>query len=74
MIKAKDQAGRALEFNVCGRHEDDLEVDEIYYLEGEDKVSDETVEFVLNEYATQAHEYWIDQRIGAAEDYYERDR
>jgi hypothetical protein len=74
MIKAKDQAGRALEFSVSGRHDDDLEINEIYYLEGDDQVDDETCEWVLDAYATEAHEYWREACQSAAEDYCEGDR
>ena len=71
MIQAKDQAGRELEFSVSGMHDDDLQIDEIYYLEGEPTVDEYTADWILAQYATEAYEYWMESKISAAEDFYE---
>lgn len=75
MIKAKDQHGRALEFSVFGRYEDDIEIDEIYYLdETLGEVDDETVDYVLNAYSTEIYEEWQENMIARAEDWNDYDR
>ncbi len=69
MIKAKDKNGREIEFSVYGRHGDDIQIDEIYYVDGEDEVSEATVNWIQERYAEEIYEAWYMNMVDAAEYY-----
>jgi hypothetical protein len=69
MIRGTDQNGKELEFSVYGRYEDDIQIDEIYYLESEDEVTDETIDYVLDAYSDVISEEWYMNQVDAAESF-----
>ena len=67
-MKVKDQKGRELEIeSVTGTDGDDIQIDEIYYTDDPEEVSDEVVEFVSTTYATELYEFWYEWMVGRAE-------
>lgn len=70
----KDQDGRDVELYVSGRYEDDITIDEIYYLDSSDDVSDETIDYIYDTYAEEIYQCWYEKQIGAAEDRWEGER
>jgi hypothetical protein len=64
--------GRQVEFSVFGRYEDDLTIDDIYFTESEDEVSQEDIDYIEKTYAQEIYENWIEDQIARAEDWAER--
>lgn len=73
-MKCKDENGKEMVVTVCGRYEDDLQIDDAYYVDSDDRVSDETIEYVYENYADAMYEEWYEGQIGRAEAYFEGDR
>lgn len=59
---------------VCGRYEDDIEITDIQYVNRDDEVSDEDVDYVMNNYASDIYDMWYENQVGAAEYLYEGER
>jgi hypothetical protein len=74
IMKVKDKSGRQIEISVYGRYEDDIQIDEAYYTDSEEEVSDETLDYIYSQYADAMYEEWYDNKVGEAEYYYEGDR
>ena len=73
-MKAFDSKGKEIELSVSGWYEDDIEIDDIYYIESEEEVPESEVEFIYERYSDSIYEAWLDKQIRTAEDSWEGDR
>ena len=67
MIRAKDENGNDLEFSIYGKYDDDIQIDEIYYINSEDEVSETTIDYVMDRYSNDIYEEWLMNQVDAAE-------
>ena len=58
---------REIEIQVYGRYADDLTVESAQYLDGNDEVSDEVVDEIMNSYADEIYIDWYESRMAEAE-------
>jgi len=69
-MKVFDQLGRELEISsVYGEHEDDLQIDEIFYVSPDhpETVSPEVIEYIEKTQAEKIYELWFDKMNDWAE-------
>lgn len=59
----KDEQGRELEIEIGGES-DDVQITTAYYLDSDEEVSHETLDFIMQTYADDMFSEWIDQTIG----------
>jgi hypothetical protein len=70
----KDSKGKEVEISVYGNDPDDIQIDEAFYVETKEDVSDDEIQYIYDAYSDSIYESWLDKQIGAAEAYYEGDR
>jgi hypothetical protein len=70
----KDEKGREIEISVYEKYEDDIQIDDANYIDSDDEVSEDTLDYIYSQYADAMYEVWYDNKIGEAEYYYEGDR
>jgi len=70
----KNNDGREIEIHVYGNHSDDIQIDEAFYLDSNDDVTDEDIEYIMDYYADDIYLQWYENKCGQAEAYYEGDR
>lgn len=63
----KDKQGREIEINIYGTDEDDLQIDYAAYMDSEEEVDDETIEYLLEAYADEIYTEWIENRSSKAD-------
>lgn len=73
MCLVKDQLGREIEIAICGDY-DDIHIDEAYYIDFEEEVTDETIEYILDTQYDKLSECWFEKQQGLADHYFEQDR
>lgn len=74
---AKTKSGREVEFVVWGIYEDDIQVDDAFYvddIEGKEEVSDDDLDYIQDKYASEIYQEWLENQICAAEYACEEDR
>jgi hypothetical protein len=65
--------GREVEFSVFGRYEDDLTIDDAYFVDSDEEVSQQDIDYIEKNYAQEIYEKWLEDQIARAEDRAERD-
>jgi hypothetical protein len=68
----KDSTGREVYITVYGRYIDDIEIDEAYYMDDESDVPNDEIDFILDNYASEIEEAWMDRQCSMAEDLMDR--
>lgn len=62
--------GREVEFNVCGKYEDDIQIADACYTDAPTvDVTDEDLEYIMDNYQDEMYEAWMDARVSAADFY-----
>ena len=61
-----DSQGREVEVSVSGA-EDDVQIDEISYVDSDEEVPESEVEFIMDNYQDALYEKWLDRQIGRAD-------
>ena len=65
----KDEQGREIELTLGGCNEDDIQIELINYVDSDEGVSEETIEYIYQTYADEMFEHWVDTMIGASADF-----
>lgn len=73
-MKVLDQDGRKLRISFSGSEVDDIQIDEAEYMDSDEEVSEETLEYVMRRYSTQINDEWYQRQVMRAEAYWEGDR
>jgi hypothetical protein len=74
-MQVNDKNGNEIEISVSGRYEDDIQIEEAYYVdETLGEVSDETINYIQDNYAEDIYESWFDKQLGMSESIWEGDR
>lgn len=73
-MKVKDKDGREIQISVSGRYEDDIQIDEAYYVDSEEEVLDDVIDYIQSQYADEIYQEWYENKCGEAEYLYEGDR
>lgn len=63
----QDTQNRDIEITVCGDNEDDLYIDTAYYVDSDDDVPDDTLDYILDAYAGEIHSQWVQNQVCRAE-------
>ena len=66
----KDEAGNVVEVMVAGTACDDVWIEEAYYTDSEELVSEQTIEWLMDRYAGDIEEEYYMNRVAEA-DFYE---
>lgn len=66
----QDSRGNEVEISVYGDY-DDVQVEEAYYTEMDGIVSDDEIEYILDNYAESIYEELAERAMSKAEDYYD---
>jgi hypothetical protein len=70
-----DKDGNEIEISVTGRYEDDIQIEEVYYVdESLGEVSDKVVDYIMDNYQQEIYELWFDNQIGMSESICEGER
>jgi hypothetical protein len=67
----QDKEGREIELSVCGKYDDDIQIDDAFYADDDSEVADETIDWIQDQYASEIYDEWYQNRIGAAEAAYD---
>ena len=70
----KDQSGREIEISVSGRYDDDIQIEEASYVDSDEEVSEETIEFIQDKFADKIYEEWYENKACESEYFFEGDR
>lgn len=70
-MKVFDKEGRELEVTLYGKYEDDIQIDEIYYTDSDEEVSDSVIEYIYDKYSDKMYEEWFMDRCSDGESFYE---
>lgn len=70
----KDSAGRSVEIQVSGSDMDDIMIDSADYVDSDQEVPEEEIEYIYNAYAGEIEEEFIQNAVMKSEAYYEGDR
>ena len=68
----QDKNNNAIEIQVYGSYSDDIQIDCAEYLELDDEVSEDTIEYIYKNYQDELYEEWYNGMISKC-DYYEYD-
>lgn len=72
---ALDHEGRKVEITgVRGRYEDDITVDECWYVDSDEEVSDASLEYIYDHYGAELFEMWHEHQRGLADSWMEREK
>lgn len=55
--------------SVYGKYDDDIQIDEAYYMDTETPLTDSEIEQVMNDYSSEIYEEWYENQVCAAEYY-----
>lgn len=66
----KNKLGRELEITVYGKYDDDIQIDDAVYLDNDEEVSDEDIEYITKHYADEIYQEWIENKSSEAYDRY----
>lgn len=69
-----DSTGRQAQIEVYGKHDDDIQIVEAYYLDTGEDLHDEEVDYIMRTYDSEIYQEWYENQIAAAEAYHDRDR
>ena len=67
----QDSKGREVEISVYGRYDDDIQIDEAVYVDGDEEVPEEEIEYISETYADEIYQEWTENQACAAEAYYD---
>lgn len=70
MITVKNAFGREIELSVCGA-QDDVQIDECYYVDGDDEVTNEDIDFIYHTYGDELYGAYMEHAIDRAEHLYD---
>ena len=67
----KNAFGREIEIDgVCGEA-DDVQIDNCFYVDGDEEVTSEDIDYIMHTYGDELYGEYMDQAIGRAEDRYD---
>ena len=73
-MKVLDQDGRELRISFSGSDIDDIQIDKAEYMDSDEEVSEEALEYIMRKYNTQINDEWYQRQVMKAEAYWEDDR
>jgi hypothetical protein len=63
----KNKNGDGIELEVYGKYDDDIQVSDAYYTHKEGEVSDDEIEYVMENYSSEIYEQWYQNKVGESE-------
>ncbi len=71
----KNRLGQEIEItSIYGQYDDDIQIDACNYVDSDNEVSDEDIEYIYENYQDSLYETWHENKVSQAEAYYEGDR
>lgn len=70
-MKVVDKSGREIYISVYGKYEDDIQIDEAYYVDTEEDVPDDVIAYIYENYASEMYDQWYENKVCEAEYYYD---
>jgi hypothetical protein len=65
----KNKLGREIEFTVTGQYSDDLFIEEAYYADTGEPLSDKEIDELQETHADKVYEAWMDNMVSSADFY-----
>jgi hypothetical protein len=67
-----DSNGKQVYVRVSGRYVDDLEITDAYYIDDDTEVSDDEIDFIMDNYQEEMSEAWFENQCSMADDIMDR--
>lgn len=67
----KNAEGREIEFTVYGKYEDDIQITDANYLDGDEDVAESDILYLLDTYQDAIYMAWVENMQGYADSLYD---